>query len=119
MHSQRTPPTEGSRLKVMRKRRGRSLHRKILEYGELFNLDVVLIAQDRASGEYEVFEPNENWPVIKDISPTIVHVSRKAGDVGGGGNLQSKLQRMEKLVKQSRVPKPPRPRVLCTSILQF
>lgn len=51
----------------MRKRRGLSLHSKIIEYGELFGLDVIMMARDKASGKYEVFEPHEDWPAPKDI----------------------------------------------------
>lgn len=51
----------------MRKRRCISLHSKIIEYGELFGLDVIMMARDKASGKYEVFEPDEDWPAPKDI----------------------------------------------------
>ncbi|KAG7109913.1 hypothetical protein HYQ44_020319 [Verticillium longisporum] len=44
-------------LKVRRKRRGRCLSNKIFEYGELFDIDITIIAQERASGDYEVFQP--------------------------------------------------------------
>ncbi|RYP14045.1 hypothetical protein DL767_010442 [Monosporascus sp. MG133] len=92
-----------SRLKVMRKRRGRSLHRKIVEYSDLFNLNITLIAQDKTSGDYEVFqpEPDENWP------PAMRDIGRREKDMGE--SLRSELQRLEKLVKQSKVPKPPKP----------
>ncbi|KAK7924652.1 hypothetical protein PG985_006706 [Apiospora marii] len=109
----KSSPSDKSRLKVMRLRRGRSLHHKVVEYGELFGLDVILIARDKTSGEYEVFEPSKTWPAIRDIckTPTIVHDSqKKADDVSE--NLQLELQRMEKLVKRLKVPEPPKPR--CT-----
>jgi hypothetical protein len=49
-------PSDKSRLKVMRKRRVRSLRKKVLQLGELFNLDVILVAQDKSSGECEVLK---------------------------------------------------------------
>ncbi|ORY65196.1 uncharacterized protein BCR38DRAFT_408925 [Pseudomassariella vexata] len=97
--SRRALPTRDSQLRVMRKRRGGILHRSILKYADLFNLDVILMAQDRSSGEYEVFEPNENWPPHKrhqDVSK----------------DLESALQQLEKLVIRTRAPKPPQPQVL-------
>ncbi|KAF3357053.1 hypothetical protein VdG1_00204 [Verticillium dahliae VDG1] len=57
-------------LKVRRKRRGRSLYNKIFEYGEFFDMNITIIAQERASGDYEVFQPvrNDNWPpAMRDI----------------------------------------------------
>ncbi|KAI0423524.1 hypothetical protein F5Y09DRAFT_226239 [Xylaria sp. FL1042] len=57
MQSQRAPSTIEGRLKVMRKRRGKSLEDKLSEYAELFNLNVTCIAQNKISGEYELFEP--------------------------------------------------------------
>ncbi|KAH6705767.1 hypothetical protein EV126DRAFT_457884 [Verticillium dahliae] len=57
-------------LKVRRKRRGLSLYNKIFEYGELFDMNITIIAQERASGDYEVFQPvrNDNWPpAMRDI----------------------------------------------------
>lgn len=59
-----------SRLKVMRKRRGRSLHRKIVEYAGLFNLDITIVARDKINGEYEIFQPTRDInfpPAMKDI----------------------------------------------------
>ncbi|KAK8125022.1 uncharacterized protein PG998_000781 [Apiospora kogelbergensis] len=100
--ARKPPPSDKSRLRVMRKRRGLSLHSKIIEYGELFGLDVIMMARDKASGKYEVFEPHEDWPAPKDI--------KRTEDVGG--NFRVELQRMEKLVKGLKVPEPPRP--LCT-----
>jgi hypothetical protein len=51
-------------LRVRRKRRGRSLYRKIIEYSEIFDTNITIIAQDRDSGDYEVFQPvrDVNWP---------------------------------------------------------
>ncbi|KAI1655477.1 hypothetical protein F4813DRAFT_160522 [Daldinia decipiens] len=100
-----------SRLKVMRKRRGRSLHRKIVEYAGLFNLDITIVARDKINGEYEIFQPTRDInfpPAMRDIEPTILHTGRK-------GNVntdfvrfhQRELIRMEKLVRRSKVPKPP------------
>ncbi|KAF3346065.1 hypothetical protein VdG2_05790 [Verticillium dahliae VDG2] len=97
-------------LKVRRKRRGRSMYRKIVEYGEIFNMKITIIAQDRDSGEYEVFQPERdtNWPpAMTDIHPGILHTGRPIGSKGGKGR-QSKLRQMEKLVRQRKVPKPPR-----------
>ncbi|KAI1416940.1 hypothetical protein F5Y13DRAFT_204294 [Hypoxylon sp. FL1857] len=98
------------RLKVMRKRRGRSLRKKLVEYADLFNVDVALIVQDKKSGEYEVFQPtyNKNWPpAMKDITPAVLHIGRK-GKTSVGHNHKIELRRMEKLVLQSKVPKPPK-----------
>ena len=57
-------------LKVRRKRRGRSLYKKIFEYEELFNVRIAIIAQEKSNGDYEIFQPvpTENWPpAMKDI----------------------------------------------------
>lgn len=53
-----------ARLKVMRKRRGKSLQRKMIKYAELFNVDIAIIVREKATGNYEVFQPQraENWP---------------------------------------------------------
>ncbi|CRK10012.1 hypothetical protein BN1723_009122 [Verticillium longisporum] len=69
-------------LKVRRKRRGRCLSNKIFEYGELFDIDITIIAQERASGDYEVFQPR----------PEILHTGRPIAPKCG----------------RRKVPKPPR-----------
>ncbi|KAI0810067.1 hypothetical protein GGR55DRAFT_695862 [Xylaria sp. FL0064] len=105
-----------NRLKVMRKRRARSLQRKIIEYAHLFNLNVALVAQDKTNGDYEIFQPklDKNFPPARnDINPRIVHVGREVNriDKGGakpGNDLHSELRRIEKLISQSEVPKPPK-----------
>ncbi|CRK11301.1 hypothetical protein BN1723_006219 [Verticillium longisporum] len=97
-------------LKVRRKRRGLSLYNKIFEYGELFDMNITIIAQERASGDYEVFQPvrNDNWPpAMRDIRPEILHTGRPITPKCGRGR-QSKLRKIEKLLQQRKVPKPPK-----------
>ncbi|KAI3324585.1 hypothetical protein HD806DRAFT_534049 [Xylariaceae sp. AK1471] len=57
-----------NRLRVMRKRRARSLQSKIMEYADLFNLNDILIAQDKTSRDYEVFRPklDKNFPPARN-----------------------------------------------------
>jgi hypothetical protein len=46
------------------------LYKKIFEYEELFNVRIAIIAQEKSSGDYEIFQPvpTENWPpAMKDI----------------------------------------------------
>ncbi|KAI0536663.1 hypothetical protein GGR58DRAFT_514374 [Xylaria digitata] len=107
----------GDRLKVMRKRRARSLQSKIIEYAHLFNLNVTLVAQDKTNGDYEIFQPklNKSFPPARnDINPRILHVGREVkarsnkSETKLGNDLHSKLRRIEKLISQSEVPKPPK-----------
>ncbi|KAI0153297.1 hypothetical protein GGR57DRAFT_513133 [Xylariaceae sp. FL1272] len=76
----------GNRLRVMRKRRARSLQSKIIDYAELFSLNVELVAQDKTSGDYEVFQPrlDKNFPPARnDIYPRILHIGDEKVKVKG------------------------------------
>jgi hypothetical protein len=57
-----------NQLKIMRKQRARSLQSKIVEYANLFNLNVTLVAQDKTSGNYELFQPklDKNFPPARN-----------------------------------------------------
>ncbi|KAI0977479.1 hypothetical protein F4678DRAFT_455624 [Xylaria arbuscula] len=105
-----------NRLRVMRKRRARSLRSKIIEYADLFNLKVALIVQDETSGEYEIIQSklDKNFPPARNnIKPCILHVgpedkSRvRAGEAKLSNDLLSELRRIERQVSRSKVPKPP------------
>ncbi|KAI0398857.1 hypothetical protein F4802DRAFT_611322 [Xylaria palmicola] len=101
-----------NRLRIMRKRRARSLQNKIIEYADLFNLRVALIAQDETSGEYEIFQSklDENFPparndIIRPPSPGLMAYTSEAKL---GNDLQLKLRQIERQISQSKVPRPPR-----------
>ncbi|KAI1357203.1 hypothetical protein F5Y08DRAFT_347112 [Xylaria arbuscula] len=106
-----------NRLRVMRKRRARSLRSKIIEYADLFNLRVALIAQDEISGEYEIFQSklDKNFPPARsNIKPRTLHVGPEdktgveTGAAKRGSDLQAKMRRIERQILQTKVPKPPR-----------
>ncbi|KAI1271417.1 hypothetical protein F5Y07DRAFT_413564 [Xylaria sp. FL0933] len=102
----------------------------------MFDLNIALIAQEKTTGDYEIFQPvrDENFPPArKDIEPRILHIgdetiknsmkssknfqsrllqiknriSRLKVPKPLGKNLQSQLLRIEKRVSQLKVPKPP------------
>ncbi|KAI0006446.1 hypothetical protein F4779DRAFT_620550 [Xylariaceae sp. FL0662B] len=92
-------------LKVWRQRPGRSLYSKILIYGEIFNMNITIIAQERVSGDHDVFQPgrDENRPSAR---PDILHTGRPTKSKGWQGRRQTKLGQMEILLRQHKVPKP-------------
>ncbi|KAI3341944.1 hypothetical protein F4824DRAFT_513731 [Ustulina deusta] len=105
-----------NRLKVIRKQQARSLQSKIVEYANLFNLNVTLVAQDKTSRDYEIFQSklDKNFPPARNnIEPRILHVGDEARvrihrDITKPSDyFQSELRRIEKLISQSEVPKPP------------
>ncbi|KAI1158836.1 hypothetical protein F5B18DRAFT_664947 [Nemania serpens] len=84
-----------NRLRVMRKRRARSLRSKIVEYANLFNL------------KYKIFQLklDQNFPPARnDIKPRILHI----GPENETRVQTGELLRIERRISQSKVPKPPK-----------
>ncbi|KAI0449525.1 hypothetical protein F5B21DRAFT_46006 [Xylaria acuta] len=106
----------GNPLNVQRRKRGVTLQNKTTEYANMFNLNVALIAQDKTTGDYEIFQPNpdENFPPArKDIDPRILHFGHEGNFIvikGGtkpSNNPQLQLLRIQKRISELKVPKPP------------
>ncbi|KAK9772900.1 hypothetical protein AB5N19_02790 [Seiridium cardinale] len=97
--------TMDARLKVMRKRRGRSLQSKIVQYAGLFDVDIAVIVRGRESGEYEVFQPvrDRNWPpAMADITPRILHPGQPKTDED---ICLKELRRLQISAERNKVPK--------------
>ncbi|RYC64935.1 hypothetical protein CHU98_g1264 [Xylaria longipes] len=82
----------------------------------MFNLNVALIAQDKTTGDYEIFQPNldENFPPArKDIDPRILYFGHEGNVIvikGGtepSKNPQLQLLRIQKRVSELKFPKAP------------
>lgn len=56
------------RLRVMRKRRKRTLIKKIAQFSSLFDMDIAVLTRDKETGESNLYKStvDENWPLSLD-----------------------------------------------------
>ncbi|KAH8165292.1 hypothetical protein CIB48_g2946 [Xylaria polymorpha] len=81
-----------------------------MQYADLFNLNVALVAQDKTTGEYELFQSksDENFPPARtEFTPSTHYVGKEVkGETTKGdtqvGDLELELQRMEMRILRSK-----------------
>ncbi|KAH6884962.1 hypothetical protein B0T10DRAFT_564382 [Thelonectria olida] len=97
------------RLKVMRKRRKKSLRNKIWEFASLFNMDIAVILRDKTSLKNEVIKStrDETWPPMMENAETTIVQDENSEEKSKKLQLMKDLDTVHRRFRQMKMPVSP------------